>query len=936
MTRVLVVDDKEENLYYLRVLLSAHGYIVDCARQGAEALSMARAIPPDLIVSDLIMPVMDGFSLLRHWKEDETLRHAPFIVYAATYMDPGDEQLAINLGADAFILKPAEPDDLLARIREVQATAPALPSRHFGDDNALLQVSGDSLIRKLEENAAWLQEANRALEESNRALELDIAERKVTEERLRLLNSAVMQARESIMITDANLDLPGPTTVFVNPAFTLMTGYTAEEAIGKTPRILQGPNTDRPLMKRLHNTLERGGVFEGETVNYRKDGSPYNQEWHIAPIRNDSGEITHYVAIQRDVTARKEAEEQVRESTTRLTLATESARIGIWDWDLVAHTMLWDAQIYAIYGITQDEVASAYDWWLQGLHPDDFERAVFETAAALDGSREFHTEFRIVRPDGAIREIEAHATVFRDAGGTATRMIGVNWDITERKEHERRVAEQAELIDQANDAFVVRGLDHRIIFWSKGAERLYGWSAAEATGRLFDEVVRPDVVALQEALGAVSRDGAWSGEIAETQKSGTAIIVASMWTLLRDGDGRPKSILTIATDVTERKSLERQFFRAQRMESIGTLAGGIAHDLNNALSPIILSLELLKTSCTSADDLELIDSLETSAHHGADMVRQLLSFARGVEGKRVDVPVGQLFNEIDKIVRDTFPKSIVTRSTVASDLWPMLGDPTQVHQVLMNLCVNACDAMPDGGSLSLSALNVLLDAQFAAANHGATPGPFVVMSVADTGMGMQPEVIEKIFDPFFTTKEVGKGTGLGLSTSLAIVKSHGGFVRVESVPGKGTTFAVYFPVAAQVSETPAPPAVELVRGNDELILIVDDDPSVGQVVQRSLRAFGYRTLLASDGAEAVSLYVKYGADISLVVTDMMMPVMDGIATIRALRELNPAVRIIGASGLATSADAARAANLGVKCFLSKPFTTEVLLAVLATCLQEPN
>ncbi len=933
MTRVLVVDDKDENLYYLQVLLSANGYTVECAHHGAEALALARATPPDLVVSDLLMPVMDGFSLLRHWKEDATLRHAPFIVFAATYMDPGDEKLARNLGADAFILKPAEPDELLARIREVldraAASMPALPKQHFGDEDELREVYGDALIGKLEEKT-------RKLEQANRALELDIAERKVTEERLRLLSSAVLQARDSIMITDANLASPGPTTIFVNPAFTLMTGYTAEEAIGRSPRILQGPRTDQALMTRLRDTLEQGGVFEGETINYRKDGAPYHQEWHIAPIRNGREDITHYVAIQRDITARKDAEELVRESQTRLALATEAARIGIWDWDLLTKAMLWDAQMHSMYGITTDLAEGAYDSWLSALHPDDYARVMFETAAALDGSREFHMEFRIVCPDSAIRVIEAHATVFRDAEGTPTRMIGVNWDITDRREHERRVVEQAELIDQANDAFVVRDLEHRVVFWSKGAERLYGFSAGEAAGRILNELVRPDSAVFHEALAAVLEHGVWSGEIAEVTKSGAAIVVASRWTLLRDADGQPKSILAITTDVTERKQLERQFLRAQRLESIGTLAGGIAHDLNNALAPMIMSLELLKMTFTDDDSLALIDTLASSAHHGADMVRQLLSFARGVEGERVEVQVGHLLHEVEKIARDTFPKSIVVRTSVAADLWAMRGDPTQVHQVLMNLCVNARDAMPFGGALSLSAANATLDAQLTATNPRALAGPFVVIRVTDTGTGMPPELLEQIFDPFFTTKEIGMGTGLGLSTSLAIIKSHGGFLRVESEPGKGTTFTLYFPAHASLANGPVPEKPAQKRGNNELILVVDDDASVRHVIEQTLKAFGYRVLVADDGADALSVYATRGAEISVVVTDMMMPVMDGIAMIRVLRKLNPDVRIIATSGLLTSADTARAASLGVKSFLSKPFTTETLLNALRTCLARPS
>ena len=255
---------------------------------------------------------------------------------------------------------------------------------------------------------------------------------------------------------------------------------------------------------------------------------------------------------------------------------------------------------------------------------------------------------------------------------------------------------------------------------------------------------------------------------------GCAITVEGHWTLVRDAEGEPKSILCINTDITERKKLETQFLRAQRMESIGTLAGGIAHDLNNVLAPIVMAIEFLKLKNNDETSLEVLNTIETSAHRGADMVRQVLSFARGVEGQRIIVQPKHLMKDIQKIVADAFPKNIDLRINLKPELWNVLGDPTQLHQVLLNLCVNARDAMPDGGRITISADNVTLDKHYAAMHLDARAGSHVVLQVTDAGSGMSPAILEKIFDPFFTTKEVGKGTGLGLSTSQAIVKSHGG------------------------------------------------------------------------------------------------------------------------------------------------------------------
>ncbi len=505
--------------------------------------------------------------------------------------------------------------------------------------------------------------------------------------------------------------------------------------------------------------------------------------------------------------------------------------------------------------------------------------------------------------------------------------------VTERKRAEERIAAQAALIDEAPDAIVVRDLEHRITFWSKGAERLYGWTADEVQGSVHPESLRVDAATFAEANRAVRETGRWNGEIQKYTRDGTALILDGRWTLLRDARGQPQSILSIDTDITERKQLERQFLRAQRMESIGTLAGGIAHDLNNVLSPIMMSLELLKMRFPDSDSAELLAIISTSAQRGAEMVSQVLTFARGVEGRRVEVQLGHLVHDIEKLSNDTFLKNIDVRTVIPHDLWTVLADPTQLHQVLLNLCVNARDAMPAGGLLTIAAENVTLDAHEAGLNLKAKTGPYVLLRVEDSGTGIPPAVMEKIFDPFFTTKEVGKGTGLGLSTSLAIIESHGGFIRVDSAPGRGTKFQVYLPAGnGAASATPAALPEAMPQGNGELILVVDDEMSLRLITQQTLEAFGYQVLLASDGAEAVAAFVQHKDEIAAVLTDMMMPVMDGLATIQVLRKLDARVPIIAMSGLATESHLARATSLGVTDFLAKPYPAQALLMLLRKVL----
>lgn len=493
--------------------------------------------------------------------------------------------------------------------------------------------------------------------------------------------------------------------------------------------------------------------------------------------------------------------------------------------------------------------------------------------------------------------------------------------------------EKASLLDLSRDAILVCGLEHRVTYWNKSAERLYGWTSAEAIGRLVTDITGQSAETFQQACDKVIQTGEWDGEVQQGGKDGRKLVVEGRWTLLRDGAGQPRSILLINTDITERKKVEEQLLRAQRMESLGTLAGGIAHDLNNALTPIMMSIELLKLQERDALRLGVLATIENSARRGADMVRQVLSFSRGVEGQRVEVQTGHLLKGIEKIANETFLKNIRVNSDIPSNLWIVQGDPTQIHQMLLNLCVNARDAMPNGGTINISASNHVLDEQCAAMIAGAKPGSYLVIELEDTGTGMHAEVIDRIFEPFFTTKELGKGAGLGLSSALAIIKSHQGFIRVSSELDKGSKFQVYLP--AEITEgtsSPPPAPLAMTRGNGELVLLIDDEDPVRHITGQTLESFGYRVLPAADGVEASTLYAAHKDEISVVLTDMMMPVMDGPATIQVLMRMNPKVRIIAASGLSVKDMVAKATSAGVKHFIPKPYTAETLLSMLHSVL----
>jgi two-component system cell cycle sensor histidine kinase/response regulator CckA len=522
----------------------------------------------------------------------------------------------------------------------------------------------------------------------------------------------------------------------------------------------------------------------------------------------------------------------------------------------------------------------------------------------------------------------------RDNDGTVIGLVGIGRDITERRLAMQKITEQAAMLDQAHDAILMLTLDGKIAYMNGAAEILFGWKAAEMIGTTAADLFPPeDRVALKAAVAETISTGSWHGELKVHHRLGHEIFIDTRRTLIRDELGAPKAQLTISADITEKKKREALALRNQRLESLGTLAGGIAHDLNNVLAPILMSIALLKLKVSDESGQRLLSMLELNAERGAQLVRQVLAFGRGAEGDRIVIQVLHIAREIEQIVSDTFPKTLSFEFDAVRDPWTVTGDATQLHQVLLNLCVNARDAMPNGGKILLKIENVVLDETYASTNHGSKPGSYVAISVTDTGTGIPQAIRERIFEPFFTTKEIGKGTGLGLSTSLGIIQSHGGFINVTSDMGKGTTFKIFLP--ANPVAAAAPPAAKRAgppRGHNELILVVDDEQPILNVAKSTLERFGYRAVVAMNGAAAVSIYALQRESIAVVVTDMAMPIMDGPAMAVALKAINPAVKIIGSSGMDGGGGLTAAANVGVREFIPKPYSAETLLRAIARVL----
>ncbi len=762
----------------------------------------------------------------------------------------------------------------------------------------------------------------------------DITERKRVEKMVQISKARFAAVFRSNLAAIGIHTLSTGRVIEVNDRLCEFSGYKREEVIGKTIFELETWVDVAQRDAVMEQVRTKGFARDAEVRLRRRNGEVRDVllSLELLDVQGEAEPVL--VTMFTDHTERKRAETELVESKRflRSTLDALSSHIAILDerGTIVAVNAAWSCFADDNHFMGGNHCVG--DNYL--LVCDSATGRFFEEGAAVaEGIRaimagqrdEFHLEYPC---HGPVEKRWFIVRVTRFDGDGPVRVVVAHENITERK--------------RAGDRFLrlVESNAQGVIFWNTRGEitgandaflRLMGFTRADLEGGLMNWVaMTPPEFADRDrhCLEEIAAKGVCPPfEKEYIRKDGTRVSVFIGAANFEDSPGEG---VCFVIDLTERKKLEQQFLRAQRMESIGTLAGGIAHDLNNVLSPIMMSLEVLKMRFPDAESGNLLDILSTSVQRGADMVRQVLSFARGVEGRRMEVQIRHLVQDMEKTVRDTFLKTIEMRTVLPHDLWTVMGDPTQLHQVLMNLCVNARDAMPHGGRLTISAENLMLDAHYASLNPEAKPGPYVFIQVEDTGSGIPPGILEKIFDPFFTTKEVGKGTGLGLSTSLAIIKSHGGFMRVYSEMGIGTKFHINLPARTEASAAAATEiAAELPRGHGELILVVDDEASVRQITQQTLEAFGYRVIIASDGSEAVAIYATRRAEISVVLTDMTMPVMDGLATIQVLRKINPAVRIIAASGLSANS---QLAGFGVRHFLPKPYTAEALLKVLREVL----
>jgi PAS domain S-box-containing protein len=707
--------------------------------------------------------------------------------------------------------------------------------------------------------------------------------------------------------------------------------------------------------KESHRRALGGEAVQSDEDRFdRAGGKTQWLRWDLRPWYDADGRVGGVLLHTEDVTARRQAEEALRKERDFSQAIINTVQMVVLLLDPDGRVLRFNPYFERLTGWRLDEVRGRN--WFDTFLPEDHRpavRAVFHRAIGGEPTR--GNVNPVLMKGGGCREVEWHDVQLHDPDGRLIGLLSVGQDVTERRQADdelrhsialRRQAEDAlrerqeallAILDAATDAVISIDDAGTIRELNAATARLFGYPADELLGRNVSDLMPPPY--REEHDGYIARYlrtgekriiGA-GREVVARRKDGTTFPIELS---VREAAGPPRRFVGFVRDLTDRKELEARFLRAQRLESIGTLASGIAHDLNNVLTPVLVAVKLLLRDRPGVDRQALLETAQASIERGAGMIRQLLTFGGGMAGERVPVAVGGLVREVRGLLGHTFPKAITFAVAVAGDAWPVVGDPTQLTQVLVNLCVNGRDAMPAGGTLTIRVENHELDPERAARHPGARPGRYVCVSVSDTGTGMTPEVQARIFDPFFTTKPFGQGTGLGLATAQGIVKSHGGFIGVDSEPENGTQFSVYLPAADRGPATPADPAAAADHhGGGRLVLVVDDEPAVRVVARAALEAAGYRVATADGGQAAVEWHARHHPEVAAVVLDMMMPGLAGPAVIARLRATDPAARVLAVSGLRPAGRDADLLTAERVAFLPKPYSDDDLVAAVATLLR---
>jgi len=919
MSRILVVDDIADNRYLLRALLTGLGHEVEVACDGVEALAMARLTPPDLTVSDILMPHMDGFALCREWRADARLRSIPFMVYTATYTTSKDEAFALSLGADRFVVKPQEPEVLarivteLLELRRVGGEeAPCLPEEAPAVESEISFLKGhrDAVIRKLEVKMVQLEAANAALRQ-------DVSERLRAEEALRESEARFQLLAEVSPVGIFQTDPQGATT-YVNRRWTEISGLPAERALGDGWLQAVHPEDLEHLAKGWEEASRTGHSSKADYRFLRPDGTVVWVIGQSIAVKDGSDRILGFVGTITDITDRVRMEEALRESEERYRGLFEQSPIGIYRTTPEGSVLLANPALISMLGFASFDELQKRNLEVAGFGEQSPRTEFKELLARYGDVRGF--ESRWARKDGTILVARETAHAVRGEGGRILYYEGAVEDVTERSQAEEARRRLATAVAQAAEAVVVTDPEGTIQYVNPAFERITGYAQDEVLGQ------NPRILHSGKQDAAFYRDlwatlldrRVWSGHLINRRKDGSLYQEEATISPVVDEDDTIVNFVGVKRDVTAEEALKQQLTQAQKMEAVGRLAGGIAHDFNNVLQAVLSQIAILGLRLRGvAGTNRPIEELNQLVRRGASLTRQLLLFSRREAAAREPVDLNDIVRGATTLVRRVVRENVSIVTELADTTLPVLADRGQCDQVIMNLVVNASDAMPGGGTIRLST---------------GSDDDSIWLSVADTGCGIPDPVREHLSEPFFTTKPVGKGTGLGLSVVHGIAVAHGGHVSVVSQEGNGATFTLSLPrlvdqpLLAQGRTQQAAP----IPGRGERLLLVEDEDGAREGLLESLGSLGYAVTAAASGEEAAAL--PDAPPYALLLTDLVLPGIPGPDLANDLRARWPRLKVVVMSGYTEDA-ALRTLGPEISAeFLQKPFDIVALSRTIRRAL----
>lgn len=730
----------------------------------------------------------------------------------------------------------------------------------------------------------------------------DVTDRKKTEEDLKQATDLLRAIIDTAPTAIVGLDLDGKVRTVWNRAAERMLGWSEEEAMGRLLPIVSPENEEE--FRQHHGRIRRGKNIDGLEIRRKKsDGAEIDLGVYASPLIDDNGTVTGSIGVLVDITERKRVEEVLRKSEERLKATLDAAQ-------MVAFEIHVDGShrevgpVDKLFGRPAGYSHPTLSDLFAAIHPEDRENVQSMMASALRGESGYDVQFRVFQEDGAVRWIEATGALQRDGKGNPVRILGMARNVTRRQAAEEALRRSEErfrrMIRNSNDIIALVDGNNRLTSVSGPLEKVLGYGPEEVKGAFFLDFVHPED---QEEVGKATSEiirGPEESRILEFRvrhKDGKWVSVEAVSSnLLKDPS--VKAIVSNIRDVTERNRLREQLQQAMKMEAVGRLAGGVAHDFNNILTVVTGNVELARMSLSPSDPLiRCLDQITKASDSAASLTRQLLAFSRKqiIEPKVLNL--NELVGNVQQMLGRLIGENVELRTALDSGLASVKVDPGQFEQVLVNLAVNARDAMPDGGRLVVETANATLDEGYCATHPTASPGEYVLLAVSDTGHGMTARVKEHLFEPFFTTKGKGHGTGLGLATTFGVVRQAGGSIEVYSEEGRGTSFKIYIPAVKERAEklVKETRTLDTLKGN-ETILLVEDEESVRKLALAMLKNLGYRVIEARDGEEALMLADRHGGKIDLLMTDIVMPGINGRELSERLTRAYPAMKTLFTSG----------------------------------------